>query len=515
MRSLRSWVPALAVAGSLSFHASLLFAQTGDEDLRKEVQELRQKLERLERRLEQQPESTTPQAATPAAGNAGQSSTREQALQQKADDLDQQVRILGRKQEIQQEEKAAEKEKEKSAATLVAGPQGFGIKSADNAFKLNFKGVLQVDSRFYNGTRASSPPVPAAQTPDTFLIRRARPIIEGTLYDKYDFRLMPDFGVGKQQLFDAYLQASFLPEIQLRTGKFKSPFGLEQLQEDVNLTFAERSLVTDLVPNRDVGAQLQGGLFSDTLSYQVGVFNGEPDGTTQADIDSNSGMDIEARVFAKPFKNGSLAPLRGLGAGLAYTTGRQTGSTTTSNLPTYVTPGQQALFGYNAGAFANGGRQRISPQAYYCWGPFGALAEYVRTSQAATRAGVTRDINNTGWHVNIGWVLTGEDAGFDGVTPDKPFVPGTGGWGTFQVVARYSHLSVDDDAFIGSAAIRLADPAASAREAKDTGIGLNWYISKYVRVYFDYDETKFTGGAAGGADRPNEKVFISRFQIAF
>ena len=31
---------------------------------------------------------------------------------------------------------------------------------------------------------------------------------------------------------------------------------LEQLQEDVNTLFTERSLVTALVPNRDVGVQL-------------------------------------------------------------------------------------------------------------------------------------------------------------------------------------------------------------------------------------------------------------------
>ena len=507
MRSLRSWALTLVASVTLSFHAPLVLAQSTDEDLRKEIQQLRERLEQLEKKLERQPAAAAPQPATP--------STREQALQQKVDDLDQQVRVLGRKQELAQEQTTAEKEKNKSNGVVVAGREGFGIRSADNAFKLNFKGVLQVDSRFYDGTRLSSPPVPGTQTPDTFLLRRARPIIEGTLYDKYDFRLMPDFGNGKQQLFDAYIQARFLPELQLRVGKYKSPFGLEQLQEDVSLTFAERSLVTDLVPNRDVGAQLQGNLFDGTLAYQVGVFNGEPDGTTQADIDSNSGKDIEARVFARPFLNGSLSPLRGLGVGLAYTTGRQTGSTGTSNLPTYVTIGQQAFFGYNTGAFANGDRQRVSPQAYYYWGPFGALVEYVRSSQDATRAGITRTIDNNAWQVNLGWVLTGEDAGFDGVTPNHPFVPGKGGWGAFQIVARYSQLTVDDDAFAGSAAVRLAEPTASAREAKDTGIGLNWYISKYIRVYFDYDRTKFTGGNTGGSDRPDEKVFISRFQLAF
>jgi phosphate-selective porin OprO/OprP len=53
------------------------------------------------------------------------------------------------------------------------------------------------------------------------------------------------------------------------------------------------------------------------------------------------------------------------------------------------------------------------------------------------------------------------------------------------------------------------------REASDTGIGLNWYISRMVRVYVDYDQTKFKGGGATGSDRPVEKVLISRLQLAF
>ena len=222
MPRLGSWAPALVASVTLSFHAPLLLAQSTDDDLRKEIQQLREKLEQLEKKLEQQPAAAAPQPASPSA--------REQALQQKVDDLDQQVRILGRKQELAQEETAADKEKSKSAGIVAAGPEGFGIRSADNAFRLNLKGVVQVDGRFYDGTRLSRPPVTGTQTPDTFLVRRARPIIEGTLYDKYDFRIMPDFGNGKQQLFDAYLQARFLPEVQLRVGKYKSPFGQERLQ---------------------------------------------------------------------------------------------------------------------------------------------------------------------------------------------------------------------------------------------------------------------------------------------
>lgn len=431
-------------------------------------------------------------------------------LKRQMEELDQKIRVLQRLQELDREAAAA---RAREIASLSAGPDGFGIRSADNAFRLNLHGDLQVDSRSYQGTRLSSPP--STQTPDTLLLRRARPIVEATLYEKYDFRVMPDFGGGQTVVFDAYGQARFTPEFQLRVGKFKPPVGLEQLQVDDNLFFAERSLATALVPIRDIGAQLQGELFSGTLSYALGVFNGVVDGGNNGsgDVDSNSGKDAEARLFARPFRNG-FEPLRGLSFGVAFTQGRQTGTAPTASLPTYKTVGQQTFFAYSSGAFAEGTRQRLSPQLYYFWGPFGLLTEYVRSAQQVTRAGVAQDVANTAWNVTLGWVLTGEDSTFEGVAPRQPFVSGNGGWGAFQVVARASKLAVDDDAFTGTALTRVADSAASAREATDTGIGLNWYISRLIRVDIDYDQTRFKGGSAGG-DRPDEKVLISRFQFAF
>jgi phosphate-selective porin OprO/OprP len=431
-------------------------------------------------------------------------------LRQQVEELDQKIRVLQRQQELDKEAAAA---KMNQTASVTAGPDGFGIRSADDAFGLRLHGDLQADYRSYQGTRLSSSP--GTQTPDTLLLRRARPIIEATSYDKYDFRLMPDFGGGQAVLFDAYGQARFTPGFQLRVGKFKPPVGLEQLQVDDNLFFAERSLATALVPIRDIGAQSQGDLLGGTLNYAVGVFNGVVDAGNNGsgDVDSNSCKDAEVRLFARPFRNG-LEPLRGLGFGVAFTQGRQTGTSTTANLPTYKTVGQQTFFAYNSGAFANGTRQRFSPQLYYYWGPFGLLTEYVRSSQGVTRAGVAQDVNNTAWNISLGWVLTGEDSTFEGVTPGRPFMPGTGEWGAFQVVARASRLTVDDDAFNGSALTRVADPTASAREATDTGFGVNWYVSRLIRVYVDYDQTRFKGGAAAG-DRPDEKVLISRFQFAF
>ena len=57
-----------------------------------------------------------------------------------------------------------------------------------------------------------------------------RPIVEGTLGDVVDFRIMPDFANSTLVLQDAYVNLRYFPLANLQAGKFKAPFGLERLQ---------------------------------------------------------------------------------------------------------------------------------------------------------------------------------------------------------------------------------------------------------------------------------------------
>ena len=103
------------------------------------------------------------------------------------------------------------------------------------------------------------------------------------MFHDFDFNFTPDFGGSTVQILDAYLNYRYSPELQLQAGKFKSPVGLEALAVGpVTTPFNERSLVTDLVPNRDLGVELHGDLFGGAVSYAAGIFNGAPDynGTT-------------------------------------------------------------------------------------------------------------------------------------------------------------------------------------------------------------------------------------------
>ena len=228
---------------------------------------------------------------------------------------------------------------------------------------------------------------------DTFLLRRVRPTFEGKFARIYGFRITPDFAGSATSVVDAYVDGNFTDPFKIRVGRFKPPFGLERLQSGANLAFNERAFPTNLAPNRDNGVQIFGDVFGGTTEYQVGAFNGAIDNTVGV-TDNNNGKDIVARLFAHPFKNSDLDSLKGLGIGVAYGIGTQRGSSAagSSSLPTFVTPGQQTFASYATGAFANGDRERISPQFYYYTGPFGVLGEYVVSTQDVALGATTQEV---------------------------------------------------------------------------------------------------------------------------
>ncbi|MDZ7288688.1 MAG: OprO/OprP family phosphate-selective porin [candidate division KSB1 bacterium] len=430
--------------------------------------------------------------------------TTSTVLAQRLEALDQKVRILERRWEIEQENAAA---RAKQTPIFSAGKDGFLLKSADEKYRLKLRGYLQTDGRFFAVDQAE-------RNINTFWLRRIRPIFEGTLDKYFDFYLMPDFGEGRTVLQDAYIDFHYCPWARLRIGKFKEPFGLERLQSGANLMFIERALPNNLVPNRDVGVQLHGELLKGTLTYAGGIFNGVADGGS-ADNDPNDAKDVAGRIFIHPFKNTVVEYLQGLGLGLAGSTGNQQGSASSPNLPIFKTPAQQSFFSYRSDGsvagttFADGRRTRISPQAYYYWGSFSLLSEYVFSSQEVTKGSSSTKLLNEAWQVAATYGLTGQKTSYRGVEQTRSFEPKDDNWGAFELAARFSKLEVDKDAFPV-----FADIARVAQEAKAWAIGLNWYLDKNVKLILNFEQADFIGGANQG-NRESEKAIMGRVQISY
>ena len=458
--------------------------------------------------------STLPLAALLAfasAAHAAEPTVQEQidALKARIAELDSKVRPLQR-------------------AETTAGDKGFSLASPDGANSLRIRGLVQVDSRWYFDKAIDN---------DVIALRRARLGIEGKLGKTTEYQLVGEYAGATAGILDANVTLNYAPELQVKLGRFKTPIGLEQLQSDPALLFAERSFVSQLVPNRDVGVQVGGDLFAGRVSYAVGVFNGATDGTDSVDSkkDPNDGKDLAGRVTFQPWVNDKESALSGLTFGVGGTYGLQ--DATSPLTSGFKTDGQQTFFAYRTtGAAsstntvtANGHVWRLTPQLSYYKGSFGLLSEYVVSSNdiksvnsAAPTSSNTATIKNKAWQTEVSYVLTGEEASYKGVTPSADFDRAAGTWGAFEVVGRVASIKFDD-ALFGAAVngAQFADSAKSAKSARTLGIGLNWYLSKTARFSLDYEYTSFTQFAGASAPAASsviehpERLVLTRFGLTF
>jgi phosphate-selective porin OprO/OprP len=397
------------------------------------------------------------------------------------------------------------------------GFEGFMLNSPEKDFTFKLRGYVQADARFYIGDN-----IPIN---DTFLVRRMRPVIEGTLFRDYDYRIMLDIAsrasitAGNNSLLqDAVVNVHYWPQFQIQLGKFKPAIGYEHLVSDANLLLLERDYPSQLVPNREVGIEFHGEILGERLTYALGAFNGVFDGGNEDYDTTDDHKDVIGRVTAQPFKFSSNEYIKGLSFGVGASIGNQNGA-----LPSFVTTAAEKFFSYASGAGATnspnvvaaGTHWRVNPEFQYTIGPFGVFGEYVVSSQELQRtAGATRNrttVANAAWNVTASYILTGEPNTLKGPSPREAFSPRGEGWGAWEIVGRAGELAIDHDAF------PLYAAPGSAKSAFSFGVGLNWYLNRNVKLNLDYEHTRFDGGsrASGAVTAQDENGFLTRVQFAF
>ncbi|MBF0489581.1 MAG: hypothetical protein HQL15_03050 [Candidatus Omnitrophica bacterium] len=391
---------------------------------------------------------------------------------------------------------------------------GFSIKSPDGAYKLKLSGFVQSDGRIFTNNKKDS-----SGGTSTFLIRRARLYVTGTVAKDFNFTLVPDFSATSGTVLTyGYMDYTKYPQFLLRAGKFVEPFSVENLQDSKFYNFAELGLPSNLYPQRDIGVQISGGVLNDAFKYAVGIFNGEYDKEAYSveNADPNNDKDVVGRIWISPFKNTHLCLVKGLSLGFAAAYGHEEGA----SIPTaYSSPGQVNVFTYSSGVTANGPRLRTSPQMTYYYKSFGLLGEYVNSYQDLAKGGgsslIKNRVNNKAWQISTTYVLTGENASYGGVIPRNNFDPSKGGFGAFELAGRYGELLLDHKIFEDS----LSDLNTSISKENAWAIGLNWYLNPNVKLIFDFEQTKFNRGnsATVGApeNRKTENLVTSRVQLGF
>src|SRR6185503_3953469 len=194
------------------------------------------------------------------------------------------------------------------------------------------------------------------------------------------------------------------------------------------LSFQERSLASNLVPDRDLGLHFLADLAGGRLQAAAGLFNGVPDASS-ADLETDKDKDAAFRLYVQPFK------ALGLGGALSY--GQPHGSPTATGLTSgYKTEGQRVFFNYRSTIVNRDRRFRSTAQAYASQGPLGLEIEYVRSSRDVQTGvvSVRNVLNREAWQAVLSYARTGEEASLKGLKPRKIFDPGAGSWGALELV---------------------------------------------------------------------------------
>ena len=415
------------------------------------------------------------------------------------------------------------------------GTEGFYIQSAGRSCLLRLTGQIQADFRgFLNDVDTSTtgnPLVagsPVTGSPDTFLIRRARLGIEATMLNYYEFRLLPDFAGSSlsKSITDAYLNIHYWDEFQFEAGKFKQPFSFEQLIQDRFVPTMERSMMDQLVPQRDEGVMIHGRSCSTIDSILRSPF---PMATpmTAPSIRITTKTRTAASLSAPSTIPEGWQIARGLQLGIAAGVGVEHEPLgNTASPPIITTPATVTWFAYNPGVWANGTRDRVSPELVYYYHSFGLAAQYFHQDQILqhTAASPLVHVPIDSYYVLATYFLTGEQRTdySQQIDPLRSFDPcsrrslrrGPGNW-----YSAWTGLKSAEDAFAAGLATSTAGNAnRSSPEAFEATTGFNWYLNEWVRTQFNWEHAEFGGpvkiGNAPGAFTKEDALY-TRFQIIF
>src|SRR2546430_3716199 len=154
--------------------------------------------------------------------------------------------------------------------------------------------MSQLDARIYQ--QPNQNPVSSG-----FYNPRTRIYFEGrfTKPISYEFSFQNFFDT--VQLLDAYLNFSYDPRLQLRIGRYKTPFTYEFYRIHVwDLLAPERSLfANNYEANRRFGLMAHGVLLDERVEYAVGTFDSQRNSLRPF----HNRLDVEAFLNFKPFYN--------------------------------------------------------------------------------------------------------------------------------------------------------------------------------------------------------------------
>jgi phosphate-selective porin OprO/OprP len=404
---------------------------------------------------------------------------------------------------------------------------GVRMQTLDKEIEIRFGGRIQFDMNF---THADEELRTAFADPfdDRFFFRRARIFIWGTLYKYFRFKAEYDFVGGDAPTFtDVYIEMTKIPYVgTITAGKFKGPFGLEELTSSLFITFQERSLTQAFVLGRELGFRFGNAVLNKRMIWAFSITRPTDDDASSADK-----INFTARLTGLPWYKEKGKRLVHLGVGYIFRNPENDEARLRVRPEARIGDGGSIRFVDTRNPAASGlvpNDDTLQANKTHTFGFEGALVydsfslqgEYMfalfngKDPNAAIESAVD-DVNDWAFYIMASYFLTGEhrpystsSAAFGRPKPRRNFLQG--GWGAWEIAFRFSMIDLSDEQNI------LSADAAGGKEQNIT-FGLNWYPNPNSRVIFNYvygwvDDRVLNGVTL---DNDNFGTFMMRFQVDF
>lgn len=415
--------------------------------------------------------------------------------------------LRSRIEELERAEKLRQRPPSASKSDKADKSESAGTKTLEwtdvstEKWTVKLGGHVQLD---YINWANADPAIP--ETKDYFEFRRLRLVADGTGYGVYDFRLQmtlepetvgenPPGQIMSPDVKDAYFTLNEVPWLgRVRIGNFFVPFSLEQVTNDTNNIFMERSIPTQGVfsADREVGLAIYNATLDQRITWATGVFFDSITDSLKERIDDNQGVRVSGRLTWLPYydepSNGRY--LVHTGIGIMHTEDQDNRVRFRSRpqihegprlIDSGVIPAERYTTGNLEGAVV--------------WGRVTVQSEVFLSNVDLLNGGYD---TAHGGYAHLSYFLTGENRIYErfgqhgaqfgrNVPYTNVFATPCGcGWGAWELKGRYSHLNLNN---------------FDAGEYNDFTFGFNWYWSDRVRTMFDWIHPVTTTDAIYGATK--------------
>jgi phosphate-selective porin OprO/OprP len=408
------------------------------------------------------------------------------------------------------------------------------ITSTDGRFSLALRALGQYDLAYYmQDARAAL--LPAANGPDLSSggnFRRVYLGVQGVLFGDWSYNFNYDFGGSNGtetpgHIQSVYIQYDGLKPFAVRIGAFPPSASLEDNTAPADTPFLERNSPADLARN------IAGGDGRDAVSifYAGDRLYGALSYTGDKIADSGVFDEQQALVGRLSWLLYATDDVKALASANGTYVFKVADSAAGANAVRPITlsdPPELTVDNTGTKLVSTGS---LNAESVGQWGLEAALEWKSLYTQAGyfgysvDQRAALPSYNFDGWYAEATFVLTGESRPYNATTASftnpKPRIPFSfrgGGWGAWEVAARYSDLDLNDNAGVLGQPL----PAGGLRggDQRIFTAGLNWYPNNALKFELQYQNVNigrigtFQGVANSDVGQTYNTIAL-RSQISF